>query len=114
MHFLKPINKGEFLMENKEEPKMKINIDLEKNIEYEIDINEFKRLLAFLFILQDDMFELQELHPAYILEKYIRYIKHPAVKDEYLWGLHPLLMRRFEAYCAKYNIPHDNKGVDNE
>ncbi len=39
-------------MENKEEPKIKMNIDLEKNMYYEIGLYEFKRLLAFLFVLQ--------------------------------------------------------------
>ena len=97
------------MMENKEDYKMKIIIDFAKNIEYEIDHHEFKRLLAFLFLLQDDMFELKELHPAYILEKYIRYIKYPEVNDEYLWGLHPSLRDRLQMYCKKYDIPMDSK-----
>jgi len=77
---------------------------------FEIDVNEFKRMLAFLFIICQIHEENGEFPaPEYILEKYVRYIKFPGVPDEYLWGLHKNLRTKFEAYCEKYEL-----GVDNE
>lgn len=90
-------------MSDKEDP---FNIlDALKNCE--IPLDEFKRLMAFLLIFQDDAPFLP--HPAYLLQKYIRYIRNPVVKDEYLWGLHPLVRNRFNEYCEKYNL-----GVDKD
>ncbi len=96
-------------MENKDEERRDLLKALE---ECDVNLDELKRVLAFLLIFQDDSPGLP--NPLYLLEKYMRYIKEPAVKDEYLWGLHPLLMCRFENYCDKYDIALNNEGYKDE
>ncbi len=78
-----------------------------ENKEYKISYDELKRLLAFLLIFQDDAPFLP--HPAYLLDKYFRYIKDPDTEDAYLSGLHPIIRNRFNEYCEKYEL-----GVDKE
>jgi hypothetical protein len=66
----------------------------------------FKNIMAFLFcMLEDWEGSVASLHPNYVKEKFIRYIQCPAVKNEYIWGLHPLIKQRLEDYCNKYDIP---------
>jgi len=97
-------------MENKEEPGNKL---LDALNEHGVDIDEFKRLLAFIFIMFGEEVPFVR-NPHYILEKYVRYIKFPQVKNEYLWGMHPILKGRFNAYCEKFKISNDKEEVIDE
>ena len=65
-------------MENEEEEQGTFSEVLEW---HGIDMDEFKRLLAFVFILTKEHADNLEIpHPLYILEKYVRYIRNYMVK----------------------------------
>ena len=62
--------------------------------------------MAFLYILfgETSWFDLIErIHPDYVIEKYKRYVESNK-KDEFEWGMHPLLKERFDEYCERFDL----------
>lgn len=75
---------------------------------YNITLNQFKNLLAFLtIILNEEVIVLVDRSPDYILEKFYRYVGSDfGIRDsnDHLWGVHLVL---YEQFILKY---HDRWG----
>ena len=70
-----------------------------------MDKQQFKNLLAFLFLMSNGE-TLISKSPDYIIEKAHRYIDCKAVKSsvEVLWGLHPTLKEYYDFYCSHWEV----------
>ena len=63
---------------------------------------QFKNLLAFAMLMSGG--NILSKSPGYIIEKASRYISLKAIisRNEFDWGLHPVLKLAFDAYCEEW------------